>query len=181
MRDQGKTIVFVTHDMAALQRFCHRAMFFERGPVVHIGEAQDVAERYLEINFGRDPEALNEGSERGDGDARVLEVWVEDEKGGRQRPCPRASGSCSAPMSSSRSTSTTPSRGTDPQRGAEGGVGRITWTRAQRSFLAGEQALFSFTFENVLAPGRYSPVVKLAHRGAGLDVMDRYESASRSW
>ena len=35
--------------------------------------------------------------------------------------------------------------------------------------------LFSFTFENVLAPGRYSPVVSLAHRGSGLDVMDRFE------
>ncbi len=44
------------------------------------------------------------------------------------------------------------------------------------SFRAGEQALFSFTFDNVLAPGRYSPVVNLAHRGSGLDVIDRYES-----
>ena len=35
--------------------------------------------------------------------------------------------------------------------------------------------MFSFTFDNVLAPGRYSPVVNLAHRGSGLDVMDRFE------
>ena len=44
-------------------------------------------------------------------------------------------------------------------------------------FRAGERALFSFTFDNVLAPGRYSPVINLAHRGSGLDVMDRYERA----
>ena len=31
LRDQGKTIVFVTHDMGALQRFCHRALLLERG------------------------------------------------------------------------------------------------------------------------------------------------------
>ena len=31
MRDEGKTIVFVTHDMGSLQRFCHRAMLLERG------------------------------------------------------------------------------------------------------------------------------------------------------
>ena len=31
MRDEGKTIVLVTHDMSALQRFCHRAMLLERG------------------------------------------------------------------------------------------------------------------------------------------------------
>ena len=32
-------------------------------------------------------------------------------------------------------------------------------------FRAGEEALFSFTFDNVLAPGRYNPLFTLAHRG----------------
>ena len=40
-------------------------------------------------------------------------------------------------------------------------------------FGAGEEVVFSFTFDNVLAPGRYSPVFQLAHRGSGLDVIDR--------
>jgi len=31
MRDNGRTIVFVTHDMGALNRFCHRALLLERG------------------------------------------------------------------------------------------------------------------------------------------------------
>ena len=31
MRDSGKTIVFVTHDMGSMQRFCHRALLLERG------------------------------------------------------------------------------------------------------------------------------------------------------
>ena len=54
MRDEGRTIVFVTHDMGALNRFCHRALLLERGAMVHIGEPHEVADRYLEINFGRD-------------------------------------------------------------------------------------------------------------------------------
>ena len=37
LRDEGKTIVFVTHDMGSLQRFCHRAMLLERGEMVEIG------------------------------------------------------------------------------------------------------------------------------------------------
>ena len=32
-RREGKTIVFVTHDMAAVERFCDRAMLIERGKV----------------------------------------------------------------------------------------------------------------------------------------------------
>ncbi len=42
-------------------------------------------------------------------------------------------------------------------------------------FAAGEEVVFSFSFENVLAPGRYTPLFTLAHRGTGLDLMDRFE------
>ena len=45
-------------------------------------------------------------------------------------------------------------------------------------FRAGEQVRFSFSFENVLAPGRYIPVISLAHRGSGVQVIDRFESSS---
>ena len=54
LRDRGRTIVFVTHDMGALQRFCHRALLLERGRPVHMGEPHEVADRYLELNFGRE-------------------------------------------------------------------------------------------------------------------------------
>jgi hypothetical protein len=37
--------------------------------------------------------------------------------------------------------------------------------------------VFSFTFDNVLAPGRYSPMITIAHRGSGLDLLDRFEGA----
>jgi hypothetical protein len=52
-----------------------------------------------------------------------------------------------------------------------------SWVQHERSgtFSAGDQVLFSYSFDNVLAPGRYSPVINLAHRGSGLDVIDRYE------
>lgn len=44
-------------------------------------------------------------------------------------------------------------------------------------FDAGDEVVFSFTFDNVLAPGRYAPVFQLAHRGSGLDVIDRFEGS----
>src|SRR5437773_6453730 len=56
MRDEGRTIVLVTHDMGSLNRFCHRALLLERGSAVHIGEPHEVADRYLELNFGRGPD-----------------------------------------------------------------------------------------------------------------------------
>ena len=180
LRDEGKTIVFVTHDMGSLKRFCHRALLLERGDPVHLGDPADVADRYLEINFGREADAAGTaGGRSGDGDARVREVWVEDERGERrvairqgQRVTLRARVDFTIDVE-------------DPQASVyinndehKTVVVASTVLGQERSgrFRAGDQALFSFSFDNVLAPGRYGPVFTLSHRGTGLDVMDRFES-----
>jgi ABC-type polysaccharide/polyol phosphate transport system ATPase subunit len=180
LRDEGKTIVFVTHDMGALKRFCHRAMLLERGSMVCVGSPDEIADRYLEINFGRDPQtAGTAGGRSGDGEARVLEVWVEDEHGERQLAVPQGQ------RITLRVRVLFMVDVEDPQASVyihndehQAVLVANTGWELERSgrFAAGEEALFSFSFDNVLAPGRYSPVVNLAHRGSGLDVIDRYES-----
>jgi hypothetical protein len=179
MRQDGRTILLVTHDMSALQRFCDRAMLLEKGAMVHIGEPQDVADRYLEINFGRDPQAVEADSRpTGDGDARVLEVWVEDGSGRRLRAIPQGD------RLRLRALVEFGVDVEDPQAGVHvynedqtAVVVTSSWIQhgASGRFQAGERVLFTFAFDNVLAPGRYSPVITLAHRGSGLDVMDRYD------
>jgi ABC-type polysaccharide/polyol phosphate transport system ATPase subunit len=182
MRDEGKTIVFVTHSMATLIQFCHRAMLLEQGEMIHIGDPQEVADRYLEINFGRDPvaEAKAAASERaGDGEARVVEVWVEDAAGERRPAVPQGE------RITLRARVAFKVRVEDPAASVyvlndEHKAVTVANTEAQLqqtgTFLPGEEAIFSFTFDNVLAPGRYSPLISLAHRGVGIDVIDRFES-----
>ena len=46
MREQGKTMVFVSHDLAAVARFCDRALLLVDGSVDTIGPADEVAEAY---------------------------------------------------------------------------------------------------------------------------------------
>ena len=46
-------VLFVTHDMGAVERFCDRAMLLERGHVVRIGAPADVARDYNQMNFQR--------------------------------------------------------------------------------------------------------------------------------
>ncbi len=41
-------------------------------------------------------------------------------------------------------------------------------------FQEGELAVFSFSLHNMLAPGRYHPIITITHRGDGLDVIDRF-------
>jgi ABC-type polysaccharide/polyol phosphate transport system ATPase subunit len=182
MRDEGRTIVFVTHDMGTLNRFCHRALLLERGSMVHIGEPHDVADRYLEINFGRDTQTADDSPEKrgGDGEARVVEAWIEDRNGDRQDSL----------LQGQRVTLKALVRFAldveDPVASVyvlnEEHVAIIVATTSRENersgrFAAGEEVLFSFSFENLLAPGRYNPLFTLAHRGTGLDLMDRLEGA----
>jgi ABC-type polysaccharide/polyol phosphate transport system ATPase subunit len=53
LKSSGKTIVFVTHDMASVERFCDRAMLLERGRAVDVGEPASIARHYNELNFRR--------------------------------------------------------------------------------------------------------------------------------
>src|SRR5258706_15987221 len=47
IRHQGRTILFVSHDMAAITRLCKRVILLECGKVTFDGEAREVVKRYL--------------------------------------------------------------------------------------------------------------------------------------
>ena len=46
MRDGPRTVVLVTHDMAAVEEYCHRAMLLERRRSRFIGDPAEVARDY---------------------------------------------------------------------------------------------------------------------------------------
>jgi ABC-type polysaccharide/polyol phosphate transport system ATPase subunit len=181
MRDEGKTIVFVTHDMGSMKRFCHRALLLERGSMVYIGDPEVVGDRYLELNFGRDPEAVDASGERGgDGEARVLRAWVEDEHGEPLTAVPQGRRMTLRALVSFMVEVEDPSASVYVLNEEHKAIIVATTLEEQERtgrFRAGDEAVFSFTFENVLAPGRYNPMFTLAHRGAGVDVIDRFEGA----
>ncbi|MGP0035557.1 MAG: ABC transporter ATP-binding protein [Solirubrobacteraceae bacterium] len=180
LRDRGKTIVFVTHDMGSLQRFCHRALLLERGDPVFLGEPEKVADRYLELNFGRDPRSMGAGTEErvGDGQARIADVWLENETGDRLSSVPQRHHVTIKARVSFMVDVNDPSASlylyNEEHRAV---IIATTWMDNEHTgdFDAGEEAEIAFTFDNVLAPGRYTPVLQLAHRGSGLDMIDRFE------
>jgi ABC-type polysaccharide/polyol phosphate transport system ATPase subunit len=182
LRDRGRTIIFVTHDMASLQRFCHRALLLERGTPVYMGEPHEVADRYLELNFGRDPqgEGASAYGHTGDGQARVADVWLESEDGERLSSVPQHQRVTLKARALFMVDVEDPAASVyvynEEHRAV---VVATTGIENERSghFGAGEEVVYSFTFDNVLAPGRYAPVVQLAHRGSGLDVIDRFEGS----
>lgn len=50
LKKQGQTVVLVTHDMSAVQRFCSRALLISEGKIKYIGEPFEIADRYTESN-----------------------------------------------------------------------------------------------------------------------------------
>ena len=82
MRGEGRTILFVTHEMGAVERFCDRAMLIEKGEIDAIGAPDDVARRYSEVNFGHVGCAATRGAEPGCGGAHPR-PWIEGPNGER--------------------------------------------------------------------------------------------------
>jgi hypothetical protein len=50
LKERGKTVILVTHSMAAIEQLCDRAMLLEQGQLAAIGATDDVTARYLELN-----------------------------------------------------------------------------------------------------------------------------------
>lgn len=87
LRDEGRTIVLVTHDMDSLQAMCDHAILIEDGVIDLAGEPDAVANRYYQINLaGPDgPPPIAASGRAAPGMARIARAWVEDSNGERAR------------------------------------------------------------------------------------------------
>jgi ABC-type polysaccharide/polyol phosphate transport system ATPase subunit len=89
---EGRTVVFVTHDLTAVERFCHRTMLLDRGQIAALAEPHEVVQVYRQRNLEEEQSAAIPGAmpevaadRWGDGAAEIVEAWVESESGARQR------------------------------------------------------------------------------------------------
>jgi ABC-2 type transport system ATP-binding protein len=51
IRDSDRTVILVTHDMSAVEHYCHRAILLHDGVVADSGDPDGVARSYLRLNF----------------------------------------------------------------------------------------------------------------------------------
>ena len=180
LRREGRTVVLVTHDMAAARRFCDRAMLLERGDMVAIGSSDGVANRYLELNFG-DTRRVERGEGRdvvrtGDGKARIADAWFEDADGKRVDVVPNGD-TCRHHMRVVFAEDVHDPVFSITVTHPDG----ITMLTADRgilkptgSFAAGEEVIVRTTFLNALAPDTYTVTPAVAYPG-NLHYLDRAE------
>lgn len=60
LKTSGKTILFVTHDVDAVRRFCSRCLWIDSGRLVADGDAREVTSKYMEFITGNEKTALAE-------------------------------------------------------------------------------------------------------------------------
>jgi ABC-type polysaccharide/polyol phosphate transport system ATPase subunit len=84
MKAKGKTMILVTHEMATVEEYCHRAMLIGDGKIAHVGGPDEVGRRYLRLNFAGVGAADASPSNGGDDAAvRMLDARVVDAGGER--------------------------------------------------------------------------------------------------
>lgn len=171
MRESGKTIILVTHDMTAVETYCDRAMMIHDGVEVMTGDPDEVARSYYRVNFeaaASDPEAIAMSQEALAGaDAeinahtKVIESRVENEAGEavvnlergepiRFRAVIEALEELRNPLFSFLCTSRNGTHVLGFKRRLERGSAEVVIVRA------GEQIELAGSVENPLAPGKYN-------------------------
>jgi ABC-type polysaccharide/polyol phosphate transport system ATPase subunit len=185
LKANGRTIVFVTHAMSAVEHFCDRAMLMERGKVVEIGDPASVAREYNKLNFRQVSESasisagpqtltqppvaelLSAGFESLRGDPLVAAVQQEQ---------------CTVRIEVRfHADAQNPIFGfvlrNDLGHASFASNTKLEYGPTGR-FYAGETAFVRITFENWLAPGRYTLEASVAPDGLQANAYDLQEAIS---
>jgi ABC-2 type transport system ATP-binding protein len=172
LRNEGKTIVLVTHAMGLVEQFCHRAMMIAGGHITHIGSPAEVGREYLSENF-RTVRSDVQKHPLGEG-VRLLDAWVTDGDGNRLDAVPfgetmqlhvevEALGPVTEPGIAIWLTN-------------EEGVRVFSFGAREdgeglADMEAGERVTFSVEAENRLSAGRYHVGCTVVRGSAGLEVL----------
>lgn len=81
LKKNKKTVVFVSHDMAAVKEFCDRAALIEKNELKDIGNTSMIADQYTSLFVGegvgdKDLNTLNRQARQGNGAVSIEDVQV---------------------------------------------------------------------------------------------------------
>ena len=79
---KGRTILFVSHNMAAIQRLCPKTVWLEKGKVKMFGETEEVVNHYLGDTSSKTTEAhWGEEEDSGDDIAKLISARLINKEG----------------------------------------------------------------------------------------------------
>lgn len=92
-KEQGKTIVFVSHDLSSISKYCDRVFLLNQGNLLGEGRPKEMIDAYKRVLVGQYEDAGEEKAEAeaenpsaleyGNGQAQILEYYMTDDRGVR--------------------------------------------------------------------------------------------------
>lgn len=78
LKQNKQTVVFVSHDMGAVQEFCDKVIIVDGGEIVFKGSPTEASALYNTLNFSQDntPTTLKKQKHYGDGSAYIKEIAI---------------------------------------------------------------------------------------------------------
>jgi ABC-type polysaccharide/polyol phosphate transport system ATPase subunit len=173
---EGRTVVFVTHDLSSVERFCHRAILLDHGQLAAIGDPHEVVQVYRQRNLEEEQAAGDPGAPPGepadrwgDGAAEIVEAWVENESGKRQRVLKQAETAFFKARVRFVRQMVEPIFGAiiRNERGETTFVCNTMWDGvATGTFEPGDEALYTLRFPAWLSDGRHTITTAVAYQDA---------------
>jgi len=177
MKAEGRTIVFVTHDMSSVERFCDRAMLIEKGRIRNLGQPEEISRQYSELNFGASAHSLGGAAAPAEAmPVRILGAWCEDEQG--ERIITQQQGErCRACMEVEFTETVNDPHFAVTFRNAARHTILVTRSEIHGPggrYEAGDRRIVCFSFVNLLASSRYelTPSVSVPDLAAAAEVED---------
>ena len=96
-KEMGKTIVFVSHDLSSISKYCDRVYLLNQGEILGVGKPKAMIDAYKRVLVGQYDESEEENGEQagkqddvnpeildyGSGQAKILEYYITDDRGVR--------------------------------------------------------------------------------------------------
>ena len=182
MRDEGKTILFVTHDMGAVTRFCHRAMLLERGEMVDASATRATSPTATSRSTSGAPSATRRRTSAAPGWATARPAsatcGLASDRDERRAVAPQSRAADAEDARDVQRRGDGPGRQPDAaQRAPSAGRGRDhdrrTTSRRAASRRVSRRCSPSPS-TTCWRPGGTTRSLTITHRGDGLDVIDRF-------
>ncbi len=79
---EGRTVLFVSHNMVAVENLCDSAIVLEKGKMVYEGPTHQAIQKYMQVeNVGQGISLKEHDNREGNGDLRYSRVYLSDDEG----------------------------------------------------------------------------------------------------
>lgn len=175
-KEEGRTILFVTHGMDLVEKFCDRVLLIDKGKVVEIGNPKKIAYRYNLLNAvdkekthikEKKKEEIEQKDRWGDGKGRVEKLWLEDEKGKKKTVFDQDEKVIKVKMEVAfKELAKNPIFGITIRNsaGLDVFVTNTYWEKIKTgNFKKGQKSVIEFTLDNAFIKGEYTISPAIAH------------------